>query len=61
MFRSVVFRIQIGGDGGCEAADTGDDVVLEYKTGDNTRFVELQLMTYNGTYTSITNCKRSLT
>jgi hypothetical protein len=44
---SVVFQIKIGGDGGCESADTGDDVVLEFKTSSSLDFTTLQLMGYD--------------
>ena len=45
--RSVVFQIKIGGDGGCEPADSGDDVVLEYKNSNSLDFTTLQLMAHD--------------
>ena len=46
--RSLSFRIKIGGENGCEAADKGDDVVVEYKTVSNVSFGILDIYNYGG-------------
>ena len=48
--RSVSFRLQIGGGGNCETADSGEDVVLEYRTSGATSFTRLQLLSYNSQF-----------
>lgn len=44
---SVSFRLQIGG-GSCESADSGEDVVLEYRTSGTTSFTQLKVFPYDG-------------
>ena len=46
--RDLSFRIVIGGLSGCENADTGEDVVVEYKVSDNSTFYELVRLNYDG-------------
>lgn len=49
MFRRILsFRIKIGGGSGCESADFGDDVTVEYKPIAYTTYVEIGRMAYNG-------------
>jgi hypothetical protein len=48
------FRIRIGGESGCETADSGEDVVVEYKLTSSTTYVELKRLTSTGYATATT-------
>jgi hypothetical protein len=45
--QTLSFRIQIGGGRGCEEADIGEDVVIEYRLPGSSSFTELQKIAYN--------------
>jgi hypothetical protein len=45
--QTLSFLIQIGGGRGCEEADVGEDVVVEYQLPGSSSFTELQKMAYN--------------
>ena len=48
------FRIRIGGGSGCDEAESGEDVVLEYKGPYPwSSSVELKRMAYNGSYSRL--------
>jgi reelin len=43
---AVSFRLRIGGEGGCEKAESEEDVVLEYRTTGAEAFTRLELFSY---------------
>ena len=45
---TLSFRIRIGGEGGCETADSGEDVVVEYKIGSSTTYAQLKRLASSG-------------
>jgi hypothetical protein len=42
------FLVRIGGGGGCEAADAGDDIVVEYMAMNQIDFTRIGLLLHNG-------------
>ena len=46
--RTLSFKIRIGGGGGCDGAESGEDVVVEYQLVRYSSFTELRKMAYNG-------------
>ncbi|XP_062500990.1 reelin-like [Corticium candelabrum] len=51
---TLSFRIQIGGGGACETADSGEDVVLEYKTATYASYLQLKLLSHSDYLTAQT-------
>ena len=50
-FRTMSFVLQIGGTAStCEDADSGEDVVVEYRAEGSTSFLRITTFTYNGEY-----------
>ena len=50
-FRSLSFTIRIGGGSGCETADGGEDVVVEYQQLGSSSFTTIKTLLYDGNAT----------
>ena len=48
VFSSLSFKVRIGGGSGCEAADSGEDVVVEYRLLGTSSFTQFKLLAYDG-------------
>ena len=48
MLRTLSFRIRIGGGSGCETADQGEDVVVEYRTVRSSVFQQIITLAHDG-------------
>ena len=46
--RTLTFRVRLGGSGGCETVDAGEDVVVEYKPAGFANYALLQRLPYTG-------------
>lgn len=56
--RTLSFKIRIGGGNGCEAADGGEDVVVEYQPLGSVVYNVMQKMAYNGNDMHIPACSQ---
>ena len=53
IYRSLSFNIRIGGGSGCENADSGEDVVVEYQPLGSSSFTTFKTLAYDGNATCL--------
>ena len=49
LFRSLSFIVKIGGSSGCDSAESGEDVVVEYKTERSSTGLSIITLQHDGT------------
>lgn len=60
LVRSLSFKVRIGGGSGCETADSGEDVVVEYQAQGSSSFIQLTKLAYNGNVNLVPSYKLRL-